>query len=299
MAKYYVLCDDDCRYEGMTREEILTAIEQALEQGFVSDPDSAVFSKVKEIRANATAQIWVGTEAQFNALSPAPTVNTSVVRMGADGVLYLCTDDTTLEDSNHEHTVDQVSGIVDLIYPIGSIYMSVNNVNPANIFPGTVWEQIKDRFLLSAGDTYAAGDAGGEAEHVLTIDEIPSHSHQPANYGATGSEAGYPYHFVTALKLASDSTAIRGVSSSSTASGGYALTANDKSDITGSDRTSNTGGGAAHNNMPPYLAVYMWKRVAPQYYVTGDAGGDVSVNTPGYAVSDDDAGNVAISRVIV
>ena len=92
MAKFYVLCDDDCRYEGMTKEEILAAIEQALEQGYVSDPDGAVFSKIKELRAGDAVQIWLGTEAEFNAISPAPKYGTSLVRVGADGVLYVCSD---------------------------------------------------------------------------------------------------------------------------------------------------------------------------------------------------------------
>ena len=43
--------------------------------------------------------------------------------------------------------------VIDMVYPVGAIYMSVNNTNPGNLFGGT-WEQIKDRFLLSAGDTY-------------------------------------------------------------------------------------------------------------------------------------------------
>lgn len=114
---YYVLCDDDCKYEGMTKEQTLTAIEQAVETGAVSDPDSAVISKIKEIRANGTAQIWLGTEAQFNALSPAPSVGYTFVRVGADGIMYICTDDQTsstllnhAEDKNnpHEVTPDQI-----------------------------------------------------------------------------------------------------------------------------------------------------------------------------------------------
>ena len=92
MAKFYVLCDDDCRYEGMTKEEILAAIEQALEQGYVSDPDGAVFSKIRELRAGDAVRIWLGTEAEFNAISPAPKYGTSLVRVGADGVLYVCSD---------------------------------------------------------------------------------------------------------------------------------------------------------------------------------------------------------------
>ena len=94
----YAICDDDCKFVTMTKEEILAAIEQALEQGYVSDPDGAVFSKIKEINEGAAKQLWVGTEAQFNALSPAPTINKSVVRLGADGVLYLCTDDKSIPD---------------------------------------------------------------------------------------------------------------------------------------------------------------------------------------------------------
>lgn len=108
---YYVLCDDDCRYESMTKEQIISAIEQALEQGYISDPDNAVISKIKEIRANAAARFWIGTEAQFNALSPAPTIHNSAVRLGTDGVLYLCTDDTSLVDKESlDAKADKVAG---------------------------------------------------------------------------------------------------------------------------------------------------------------------------------------------
>ena len=97
MAKYYVICDDDCRYESMTREQILAAIEQALEQGYVADPDAAVFSKIKEIGAGDTIQLWVGTEAEFNAISPAPNVGRAFVRVGENGVIYLCPDDKSAD----------------------------------------------------------------------------------------------------------------------------------------------------------------------------------------------------------
>ena len=57
-----------------------------------------------------------------------------------------------------------VSKIFDSIYPVGSIYMSVNSTSPETLFGGT-WVQIKDTFLLSAGDTYTAGNTGGSATH--------------------------------------------------------------------------------------------------------------------------------------
>ena len=63
------------------------------------------------------------------------------------------------------------------IYPVGSIYMSVNSTSPASLFGGT-WEQLKDRFLIGAGNSYEVNATGGEATHTLTIDEMPKHSHQ-------------------------------------------------------------------------------------------------------------------------
>ena len=114
-------------------------------------------------------------------------------------------------------------------YPVGSIYISVNNTNPSTLFGGT-WVQLKDRFLLGAGDTYSNGATGGEAEHTLTIDEMPSHSHS-YKIGATNSNHS--------------------------GSDGYHYLAQNNNANTGS-----TGGDQPHNNMPPYLVVYMWKRTA-------------------------------------
>lgn len=104
---FYVLCDENCRYEAMTKEQTLAAIQQALEQGYVSDPANAVFSKIKEINANGTAQLWIGTETQFNALNPQPATSNVVIRLAADGKMYLCSDDKTLDgkaNADHTHT---------------------------------------------------------------------------------------------------------------------------------------------------------------------------------------------------
>jgi hypothetical protein len=141
------------------------------------------------------------------------------------------------------------------IYPIGSIYMSVNNVNPSTIFGGT-WTQIKDRFLLACGDTYNNGATGGVASNpytpagtvsntTLNINQIPSHTHGVPTYGfnkAAGTEAG------------------AGVTDNPSIIQGYV-------------DTQAVGGGQPHNhgfsgtattfdNMPPYLAVNVWVRTA-------------------------------------
>lgn len=129
-------------------------------------------------------------------------------------------------------------------YPIGSIYMSTNSISPASIFGGT-WERLKDRFLLAAGDTYAAGSTGGEAQHTLTTDEIPKHRHSSDSY-----QNGYPSTYLDGGKYC---TWVN-----------YGKTNNNEPDTSdgGPIRTSWVGGGQPHNNMPPYLAVYIWKRTA-------------------------------------
>lgn len=127
--------------------------------------------------------------------------------------------------------------IFDLVYPVGAIYMSTVEVSPAALFGGT-WEQIVGKFLLAAGDDYAAGSTGGEAEHALTVDEMPSHDH----YGMRRAESTDDY--VKAGDRAWGITA----GNNTSAGMGYP--------------TSSAGGGQPHNNMPPYLAVYMWKRTA-------------------------------------
>lgn len=123
--------------------------------------------------------------------------------------------------------------ILSKVYPVGSIYMSLSSTDPKTLFGGT-WERLKDRFLLAAGDTYSAGATGGEATHTLTKDEMPSHNHYAAINGGTDS---YGQNRTT---IGSFANKAQGYSDSSTI---FA-----------------TGGGNAHNNMPPYLAVYMWKR---------------------------------------
>lgn len=123
--------------------------------------------------------------------------------------------------------------ILSRVYPVGSIYMSLTDTNPADLFGGT-WEQIEDRFLLAAGTTYTVGATGGEASHKLTVNEIPDHGHAVAVTGGTDS-------------YGTNRTAINS----------FAIKTSGWID---SSTVLHTGGGASHNNMPPYLAVYMWKR---------------------------------------
>lgn len=125
--------------------------------------------------------------------------------------------------------------VLDNVYPVGSIYMNVNSTNPGTLFGGT-WEQIQGKFLLGMSSSYPAGSQGGEAEHTLTISELPNHTHSIIGY----SESGNDYSGSDAELSFTYNTTKKGWSG----------------------RTASVGNNQAHNNMPPYLSVYIWKRTA-------------------------------------
>lgn len=143
-------------------------------------------------------------------------------------------------------TVRQKS-LLDLTYPVGSVYMSVNSTDPSVLFGGT-WERLKDRFLLAAGDSYTNGATGGEANHTLTEEEMPKHDH---TVRTTRAES-YPAYW--------HSNHTGGTNSST--GWAYLSTAGSENGGVGSLYVEKVGGSKAHNNMPPYLAVNMWKRTA-------------------------------------
>lgn len=131
------------------------------------------------------------------------------------------------------------SVLLDKLYPVGCIYQSAKATSPAELFGGT-WEQIKDQFILAAGDTYAAGSTGGEATHKLTDAEMPRHAHNIAKGAKNTDGAGTKFETYDAHQ-----------SESSIAEGYYWTAA-----------TLFAGNSKPHNNMPPYVAMYIWKRIA-------------------------------------
>lgn len=165
------------------------------------------------------------------------TNRSNAFRVTKEGDVYSCGDIVP----------GKITGIANLIYPIGAIYMSVNSTPPEALFGGT-WERIRDRFLLAAGSTYAAGDMDGEATHTLTAAEMPSHAHP--------TDDGKQYITMPATGASPARKHVKGDSSSDI----YALCSKDNP-IYRKD-APRAGGGGAHNNMPPYLTVYMWKRTA-------------------------------------
>lgn len=128
------------------------------------------------------------------------------------------------------------------MYPVGSIYQTTSSTfNPQTAWGGT-WERIKDRFLLAAGDTYTGGSTGGEATHKLTVQELPSHQHVMIvnNEGSSSSWVPQFDGYVIKTDCVTQS----------------------KKNYQAKLAQNGAGLDQAHNNMPPYIAVYVWKRTA-------------------------------------
>lgn len=208
--------------------------------------DSKLNTSGGTLTGNLTGQYLTGTWLQTTDATDLGSTPSKVAVLDGSGLVY----SRTLAELKGDIGVDTAT-LVDLFYPIGSIYMSTDTTNPQSRFTGTYWLPIYNRFLLGAGDTYKAGTMGGEATHTLTRSEIPSHYHDEYlgnNGGSDSAPSGY--------------------------SGwpNIAYISNKTWWVTGS-KTSAAGGDGAHNNMPPYLAVYMWRRVTHQEYEAGADGG--------------------------
>ena len=142
-----------------------------------------------------------------------------------------------------DSAVQKANHLVDYVYPVGSIYMSVNSTSPQTLFGGT-WVELQGRFLIGRNSTYTAGSTGGEANHTLTIQEMPSHNHNlQKGDGTSWAAIGWP----------EDGNTLEHINNTWGSSGWPKVTG---------VGVGWTGGSGAHNNMPPYLAVYMWKRTA-------------------------------------
>ena len=195
-----------------------------------------------------------------------------------------------------------LSALWNSIYPVGSIYMSTSSTNPKDLFTGTTWTQITDRFLVGMGTTYkTAGGTGGASTVTLATGNLPSHNHsvsltsgnQSAGHthsipelSGTAADSGWHDHLVTSKTTSYGSgsqsawrclswtgtnadwnqdvysggsgTHSHNVTTTASTTGG--ISANHTHTVSGN--TGNQGSGTAFSIIPPYYAVYMWRRTA-------------------------------------
>ena len=131
------------------------------------------------------------------------------------------------------------NNLFSIIFPVGSYYISSNNVNPSGLFGGN-WVQIKDRFIIGASDKYKVNTEGGEENHKLTADEMPSHRHNTLDWNHRGMYFwGGDEHTTVGPSYGE----------------GFRTHAIDIF-------TSWSGGNQAHNNIPPYKAAFIWRRTS-------------------------------------
>ena len=257
--------------------------------------------------ATETASLVVikGTDVSKGSTPPVPAVTSGDIFDGAsvdDMPLYhVLITDTVITSVTPVfevlNSLDKVDEVISKVYPVGSIYMSVNDTDPGTLFGGT-WQQIQGKFLLGASSGHSAGSTGGAETVTLSADNIPAHTHTipdhthtvpnhihtvPAHtHTATASTAGVHSHDIRRTMNAASGSARYAFEGSAnvfkpTLDAGahtHTITVASKAAFNttpsgtcttgsgGSGNTGSTGSGSAVGIMPPYLAVYMWKRTA-------------------------------------
>ena len=237
------------------------------------------------VNASATGENSVALGADSvatlpNQVSVGNTETKRIISNVADGVEL--NDVVTVGQFNKKISaaLDQLNRLAGQLYPVGSIYMNVNNVEPSAIFGGS-WERMPSgRMLVNSGDGFDLGQVGGEKEHRLTEDELASHSHDVNNInGDTTSTAKLIGKFSSTIRPNGDITDVPyrdgfGIVSKESEYGIHAKDGGDSSPgrnyvIDAShNHTINlninmlpSGKNQPHNNMPPYIVVNMWKRI--------------------------------------
>lgn len=125
--------------------------------------------------------------------------------------------------------------------------------DPSTIYSGTTWEQKKDVFILASGTVYPAGSTGGEAEHALTVAEMPIHEHdvRVRVQGYDGWETYTSSNYGVMFKIGADATGYHSPNYSA-----------HSAQVTADAKTGYSGGSQPHNNLPPYYSMPFWIRTA-------------------------------------
>ena len=211
---------------------------------------SAVISTDRSYVAKLVITDSLGNTAEFEDSIPTERVAFHL-KEGGNGAAFGKVAETEYVLELAEDWELKVKGkrLLDLIYPVGSIYMSVNSASPDTLFGGT-WARLEDVFLLAAGAKHPAGSTGGEESHTLTASEMPTHN----GHLSAGIAGTVPYEKGNYKGYLNSSTM--------TAAGDFGRGWNVYLGNEMHPASEAVGGGQPHNNMPPFIQVAMWKRIA-------------------------------------
>lgn len=209
------------------------------EQAVVVSANATSYIHVNIDLSNVTSPVFVTVETQDNS--------NSIDINSTSGILKKCVENVRTNASSISD-VTETSQDSDLIKqlklamnPVGTILTTTNNTNPTSYIGGT-WERYgQGRALVGVDenddDFNEANKTGGEKKHQLTVEELPSHNHAVSRYNPSGT--GFDQ---SQRKLAA--------------------APNNGTGVVGAAETATSGGDKAHNNLQPYVAVYIWKRTA-------------------------------------
>lgn len=255
----------------------------------ISEIEAAGNSQKNTVNAAGTTQknaVDAAGSNQISAINSAGKTQTDAIDAKSDEIDQKMQNADSIIDriDAAESLISELQSLIDLVHPVGSIYMSLDSTDPGQLFGGT-WAQIKGRFLLSTGTpddnsnslygtdlTYdgtnkynesTPGSTGGESRHTLSESELPEHSHRAL--GKPGDSSTTKWRFPILQDIANTSGWHHGVENPSAGSGltvPGCLDANSGGNVGLTQYTGAVGNNAAHNNLPPYMAVNMWRRTA-------------------------------------
>lgn len=169
------------------------------------------------------------------------------------------TDITSLQNSRDTHTnaisqiSSQIAALGRTLFPVGSIFTTTTNTNPSTFLGGT-WEQFgKDKFLLGAGDTYTAGSEGGSSGVTLAQENIPDYTLGVVPVPPPTNGQNWDNENVKFVSMGATSTNKPGVTGEN-----ILISTGDQYGY----QISSGGSGAVIETLPPYVAVYFWRRTA-------------------------------------
>lgn len=191
-AVVYGYCGANCKYEVYSKEQMTAILQQLIDSGSLAGVDptlSPVVKLIQEQHNSKQLSLWLGTEAEYNALDPQPAASLVMLRTDADGNLYLCTDDSTMQGwyDSIVSAAAEVAGTA--ISEVTSVAAEANK-NAADALAGVEGKQEKH---VALSVTLAAASWSSNAQTVtaagVTADNTVFVSPAPSSHTAYG-EAG-------------------------------------------------------------------------------------------------------------